>query len=175
MAGWLLPGSLRRKVLREPVELARERVDLVFGFVEDMRLARIHHHECLAVEVTKRMVKFLSLAERDANVGATFSGWSGSAGGRPDETAAVFSAAFKSMPGIPKVHSDEEDRGFVSGLIAGKDSGTNDSADDPLPERSAGQHAERLLDCLASLTHESSERAELRWQHGLDLLAHSPG
>lgn len=38
-----------------------------------------------------------------------------------DETAAVFSAAFKSMPGIPKVHSDEEDRGFVSGLIAGKE------------------------------------------------------
>ncbi|HVU21272.1 MAG TPA: GNAT family N-acetyltransferase [Rhizomicrobium sp.] len=38
-----------------------------------------------------------------------------------DETAAVFSASFRSMPGIPKIHSDEEDRAFVGGLIATKD------------------------------------------------------
>jgi len=38
-----------------------------------------------------------------------------------DETAAVFSASFKSMPGIPKIHSDEEDRAFIRGLIATKE------------------------------------------------------
>jgi GNAT superfamily N-acetyltransferase len=38
-----------------------------------------------------------------------------------DETAAIFSAAFKSMPGIPKIHSDEEDRAFIRDLIATKD------------------------------------------------------
>jgi RimJ/RimL family protein N-acetyltransferase len=38
-----------------------------------------------------------------------------------DETAAVFSAAFRSMRFVPKIHSDEEDRGFVRGLIANKE------------------------------------------------------
>ena len=38
-----------------------------------------------------------------------------------DETTAVFSASFKSMPGIPKIHSDEEDRAFIRGLIANKE------------------------------------------------------
>lgn len=37
------------------------------------------------------------------------------------ETAAVFSAAFRSMTFVPKIHTDEEDRAFVAGLIAGKE------------------------------------------------------
>jgi GNAT superfamily N-acetyltransferase len=35
-----------------------------------------------------------------------------------DETAAVFSAALKSMPFFPKLHSNEEDRDFVRRFIA---------------------------------------------------------
>src|ERR1051326_9621525 len=38
-----------------------------------------------------------------------------------DETAGGFSAAFRSMRFVPKIHSDEEDRGFVRGLIANKE------------------------------------------------------
>jgi GNAT superfamily N-acetyltransferase len=38
-----------------------------------------------------------------------------------EETAAVFSAAFRSMTFVPKMHSDEEDRSFVRGLIADKE------------------------------------------------------
>jgi hypothetical protein len=38
-----------------------------------------------------------------------------------EETAAVFSAAFRSMAFVPKIHSDEEDRGFVRALIANKE------------------------------------------------------
>ncbi len=37
------------------------------------------------------------------------------------ETAALFSAAFRSMDFIPKLHSDEEDREFVEDFIAGGD------------------------------------------------------
>jgi GNAT superfamily N-acetyltransferase len=35
-----------------------------------------------------------------------------------DDVAAVFSAAFKAMNFVPKLHSDEEDRAFVRGFIA---------------------------------------------------------
>jgi GNAT superfamily N-acetyltransferase len=42
-------------------------------------------------------------------------------GADAEETARVFSAAFKNMPGIPKIHSDEEDRAFVRGLIMTKE------------------------------------------------------
>jgi GNAT superfamily N-acetyltransferase len=35
-----------------------------------------------------------------------------------DAVAAVFSAAFKGMNFVPKLHSDEEDRAFVRGFIA---------------------------------------------------------
>src|ERR1043166_4580987 len=38
-----------------------------------------------------------------------------------EDTAAVFSAAFRSMRFVPKIHTDEEDRGFVRGLIAHKE------------------------------------------------------
>ena len=38
-----------------------------------------------------------------------------------DETAALFSASFRSMGVVPKIHSDEEDRVFVRDLIAGKE------------------------------------------------------
>lgn len=38
-----------------------------------------------------------------------------------DETASVFSAAFKGMDFVRKIHSDEEDRVFVRGLIADKE------------------------------------------------------
>jgi len=38
-----------------------------------------------------------------------------------DETARVFSASFRSMDFVPKLHSDEEDRVFVRNLIAGKE------------------------------------------------------
>src|SRR5262249_39710626 len=37
------------------------------------------------------------------------------------DAAAVFSAAFRSMEGVPKLHSDDEDRVFVRGLIANKE------------------------------------------------------
>lgn len=33
------------------------------------------------------------------------------------ETAAVFTAAFASMPFVPKIHSADEDRAFIAGLI----------------------------------------------------------
>ena|ERR1051325_6755986 len=38
-----------------------------------------------------------------------------------EETAAVLSAAFRSMTFVPKMHTDEEDRGSVRGLIADKE------------------------------------------------------
>jgi GNAT superfamily N-acetyltransferase len=38
-----------------------------------------------------------------------------------DEVAAVFSASFRSMTGVPKIHGDEEDRAFIHGLIAAKE------------------------------------------------------
>ena len=38
-----------------------------------------------------------------------------------DEAARVFTAAFASMRFVPKMHSAEEDRGFVRGLIATKE------------------------------------------------------
>ena len=43
---------------------------------------------------------------------------------RPDdaeEAAAAFSASFRSMTFVPKMHSDAEDRDFVRGLIANKE------------------------------------------------------
>ncbi len=41
-----------------------------------------------------------------------------------DETAAVFSASFRSMGMVPKIHSDDEDRVFVRGLIANRKPGS---------------------------------------------------
>jgi GNAT superfamily N-acetyltransferase len=41
--------------------------------------------------------------------------------GDAEETAAVFSTSFKSMDFVPKLHSDDEDRAFVRGLIANKE------------------------------------------------------
>jgi GNAT superfamily N-acetyltransferase len=38
-----------------------------------------------------------------------------------DETAALFSASFRGMSFVPKIHSDEEDRAFIRGLIANKE------------------------------------------------------
>ncbi|HEY4943377.1 MAG TPA: GNAT family N-acetyltransferase [Rhizomicrobium sp.] len=38
-----------------------------------------------------------------------------------EETAAVFIAAFKSMTFVPKLHGEDEDRVFVRGLIADKE------------------------------------------------------
>ena len=38
-----------------------------------------------------------------------------------DEAAAAFSASFRSMKFVPKIHSDDEDRGFVRGLILQKE------------------------------------------------------
>jgi len=38
-----------------------------------------------------------------------------------EEAAAVFSASFRSMDFVPKLHSEEEDRTFVRGLIANKE------------------------------------------------------
>jgi len=38
-----------------------------------------------------------------------------------DEAAAVFSASFRSMDFVPKLHTEEEDRAFVRSLIANKE------------------------------------------------------
>ena len=38
-----------------------------------------------------------------------------------EDTARVFTAAFASMVFVPKIHSAEEDRAFVRGLIEGKE------------------------------------------------------
>ena len=38
-----------------------------------------------------------------------------------EEAAAVFSASFRSMDFVPKLHTEDEDRAFVRGLIANKE------------------------------------------------------